>query len=504
MAVLQISKIQIRRGRLKETGVPQLASGEFAWAIDNQQLFIGNGSVDEGAPFVGNTQVLTEHDNLLEFIGSYQFGLSSSYAYNSAIPRSIQSKLDDFVSVKDFGAVGDGITDDTDAFNDAFAFLQGLSFPDKNKKIFVPAGIYIIKGPVNVPSKAVLCGETNIGSKIHLSDMGHFNFVSLTERSEDVEFSNIQIHNLNSDGTIPSFDVSIGYKIKFVNVRFTGTYTLSSSVITTAIYANNQSQATISDKITFENCEFLNLSTGVDVVYTVAGNANWSFINCTWKTMQFGIKVAGASTFYKQDRLWEIIDNTFDEVEQRCVLVSNNTLFNVDRSKFYLCGNGPYDDSTIELYPVLSFSTSGSSVTNCVFDRLNLVGLTNAAVTEVENAAVTFANAITTNIYLSDSFAPLMVFSTHNKNIEIDYILKLSNYTRKGKLTIVIDQTLANASINDDYTYSTNETLMEQFQFGVSLSDNDSNTSKETLTLSYYNSTSVGAQGTLVYYVKYM
>lgn len=497
MAVLQISKIQIRRGRLKETGVPQLASGEFAWAIDNQQLFIGNGSVDEGAPYVGNTQILTEHDNLLEFIGSYQFGLSSTYAYNSAIPRSIQSKLDDFVSVKDFGAVGDGITDDTAAFNDAFEFLHGLSFPDKNKKIFVPSGIYSVKGAVNVPPNAVLCGENNIGSKIHLSNAGHFKFISTSDRCEDVEISNLQIHNLNLDGTVPSFNVSIGHYVKFVNVRFTGTYTLSSSIITTAIYADNQSQATISDKITFENCEFSNLSTGINVVYTVAGNANWCFANCTWKTMQFGIKVSGASTFYAQDRLWEILDNTFDEVEQRCVLVNNNTLFNVDRSKFYQCGNGPYDDSTIELYPLLSFSTSGSSVTNCVFDRLNGVGLSNAAITEVENASATFANAITTNVYLTDSFSPLMVFSTYNKDVEIDYILKLSNYTRKGKLTIVLDQTLANASINDVYTYSTNETLMEQFQFGVSLSDNDSNTSKETLTLSYYNSTSVGAQGTL-------
>ena len=43
MAVYQISKIQIRRGKTYGgTGLPQLASGELAWSIDTAELFIGN------------------------------------------------------------------------------------------------------------------------------------------------------------------------------------------------------------------------------------------------------------------------------------------------------------------------------------------------------------------------------------------------------------------------------------------------------------------------------
>ena len=46
MAVVQISKIQIRRGKKNsDSGVPQLSSAELAWAVDTQELFIGNGSV---------------------------------------------------------------------------------------------------------------------------------------------------------------------------------------------------------------------------------------------------------------------------------------------------------------------------------------------------------------------------------------------------------------------------------------------------------------------------
>ena len=65
MPIFQISKIQIRRGKKNsETSIPNLASGELAWAIDSQELFIGNGSLAEGAPSIGNTRILTEQDIL--------------------------------------------------------------------------------------------------------------------------------------------------------------------------------------------------------------------------------------------------------------------------------------------------------------------------------------------------------------------------------------------------------------------------------------------------------
>jgi len=62
MAVIQISKIQVRRG-LQEN-LPQLDSGEFGWAIDTQRLFIGKGSLAEGAPTTGTTEILTTYSIL--------------------------------------------------------------------------------------------------------------------------------------------------------------------------------------------------------------------------------------------------------------------------------------------------------------------------------------------------------------------------------------------------------------------------------------------------------
>jgi polygalacturonase len=58
-----------------------------------------------------------------------------------AVNRPINEKLTETVSVIDFGAIGDGITDDTSAFNNAWA----ASNP---KAVLVPADTYKITGTV--------------------------------------------------------------------------------------------------------------------------------------------------------------------------------------------------------------------------------------------------------------------------------------------------------------------------------------------------------------------
>ena len=88
MAVVQISKIQHRRG--KETisgGIPQLASAELGWAIDTQKLYIGNGSVSEGAPAVGNTEILTANTNLFDLF------LVINFSYKVSIISKIDKEL---------------------------------------------------------------------------------------------------------------------------------------------------------------------------------------------------------------------------------------------------------------------------------------------------------------------------------------------------------------------------------------------------------------------------
>lgn len=166
MAVVQISRIQHRRGRKNQgSGLPQLASGEIGWAIDTQEVYIGNGAVSEGAPAVGNTKILTEADDLLDLAGQYAYKrgeIQTGVSISSPTERSVQTKLDDFVSVRDFGALGDG-TDQTVQIQRA---IDQLFINSATKGLYksritlqIPAGEYLISSPgLKLPPYANIVG----------------------------------------------------------------------------------------------------------------------------------------------------------------------------------------------------------------------------------------------------------------------------------------------------------------------------------------------------------
>lgn len=83
MAIVQISQIKHRRGVAEN--LPQLASAELGWAVDSQELYIGNGTLAEGAPEVGNTRILTEND--LPAVGV--FVLADALANNTSANANV-------------------------------------------------------------------------------------------------------------------------------------------------------------------------------------------------------------------------------------------------------------------------------------------------------------------------------------------------------------------------------------------------------------------------------
>jgi hypothetical protein len=72
-------------------------------------------------------------------------------AGTGAVERTAQAKLREFVSVKDFGAVGDGVADDTAAIQEAL--VSGA------KRVYAPAGTYLTTGTLSIPSGVELFGD---------------------------------------------------------------------------------------------------------------------------------------------------------------------------------------------------------------------------------------------------------------------------------------------------------------------------------------------------------
>lgn len=173
MAILQISRITQRKGL--EQDLPQpLAGAELGWATDTRQLFIGNGELADGAPVVGNTEILTEFSDLLGSATAYTYqGAAGGYVVQtgatsgSPVSQSLQSRLDSFAVVTDFGATGDGVTDDTDAINRAlFQIYCREVNPQVRRSLFFPAGVYLITDTLLIPPYALLYGEGSESSII--------------------------------------------------------------------------------------------------------------------------------------------------------------------------------------------------------------------------------------------------------------------------------------------------------------------------------------------------
>ena len=85
-----------------------------------------------------------------------------------ASARSVESKLQDTVSVKDFGAVGDGVTDDTAAIQAAIDYLSGIG----GGELFFPKGEYAISNKIIIAGGIHYIGTAGGASKI----VKHSNF----------------------------------------------------------------------------------------------------------------------------------------------------------------------------------------------------------------------------------------------------------------------------------------------------------------------------------------
>ena len=120
-----------------------------------------------------------------------------------AASRTIESKLRDTVSVKDFGAVGDGVADDTTAFASALA---------TGKSVFIPDGTYLITSSLTVSTGGqAIFGEGWQKSKVRRGNDSTFIIFNVTA-PWGVEFLNFKIEepSLSYANTGSFIQLSVG------------------------------------------------------------------------------------------------------------------------------------------------------------------------------------------------------------------------------------------------------------------------------------------------------
>ena len=526
MAVVQISKIQVRRGQKNSnSGVPQLSSAEFAWAVDSQELYIGNGSVLEGAPYVGNTKILTEHDNILELAGSYQFA-SDDTAISLSIPRSLQSKLDEYVSVADFGAIGDGSTDCVLAFETAFAQLFKNANDNFKKILLIPNGEYLFTSGLAIPSGVILQGETQERTILNIG-ANTIRFVTSTGL-EVADFNssnrpqNIQLKNLIIQRTTGQTTFSGVANSLIENVTFRGDYVLGDNVSSlaaepAAVFWNNDLSGIKVDNLKFVSCQFESNSIAVKCNQTTIFDTAIKFIDSKFFVSDTAVYINGVST---QGNRWQFNNCEFEEIAAQAFRSTNGQGTLIQSCKFKNVGNGTNTASNPTDVMVYFGERNNNLLIDCTSDRQQMAGITSsnltASVTESFNSDNTrLIDRNNSQIFLSDSFKPLTVFSASNKYTIVNYRLSLGAHTRHGQLWISVGEDLVEGqsgtfcSLTDNYQYSpsliTNEggALMTNFEFNVELRDNDNDSTIETIVLSYKNPLATGATGNISFDVTY-
>ena len=345
MAIVQVSRITHRKG-LSEN-LPQLAGAELGWVIDQRKLYIGNGTIAEGAPAVGNTEVLTEYSDILNIAESYTYkGDAGGYTVvtgptaGSPIGRTLQQKFDDFASVKDFGAVGDGVTDDTAAINRALfqLFCREVNTSIR-RSLFFPAGTYRVTDSINIPPYAKLWGEGGQSSIVKLdvsSDSAFGDYAARTADSNQATGASIgdasatppqdiQIAYMGfqSDEVTDLFLIEDSVDMSFVEVSFIGPLVaadLTGAGDDIACVRFDSTASLVTSNILFDGCLFKGCTWGFDVDEQVKGI---KVANSKFDTLYRGAQIGAGTPVSGGPVGFSIVQCVFDNIPQQGIIIGD-------------------------------------------------------------------------------------------------------------------------------------------------------------------------------------
>jgi Pectate lyase superfamily protein len=525
LAIVQISQITNRKGLAVD--LPQLAGAELGWSIDTRQLYIGNGTLAEGAPVIGNTEILTEFSDIVNLAAFYTYkGTAAGYTVQTGptpgdpVVLSLQSWLDQYASVKDFGATGDGVTDDTDAINRALYQLYcRQANPQIRRSLYFPAGVYKVSGSINIPPYATLIGEGPNNSIIQLTTGTGTDYVAQTADSQQntginigtngataptgITISGMAFQSLDSAKNI--FLVQAATECTFSGVSFFGPGTTSTLNVDTAgtMGVTFGSQlALITKNIVFESCAFSGTTYGVSIDQQTKGVViNNSAFNILYQGVALGIGtiVNGGPTGTK------ITNNVFDNIFAEGIIIGdvnlNATGYNIfyDVADSFLGLTNPtasciviQGDNNVSIGDMFA----RSDIYSTSYPRVNIGSSVSIATTngnQLQLGTLTLESSLITTIYNNRTVYPLFTVDIGTigaNSFKTTYSITRGATHRTGTLW-VSSAGVSALNYMDDYTENTN--------CGVTLTVSQVGS---TITVSYTTS-NIGINGQMSYQISY-
>ena len=534
MAVVQISRIQVRRGKKGVDNLPQLASGELGWAIDTQEFYIGNGSVSEGAPAVGNTKILTEHDNIIDLAGTYTYksgsgAMQTGVSATQPVKRSLQQRLDDVVNGKNFDIKGDGVTDDTIAFQRAVDQLYlntNKGNASSRVTLQLDAGTYVLSGTIKLPPYTCIVGAGQDKTIIQTSASEGFTFVNgdssigsysaISNNSFLNQAKYITLEGMSFTQSVQGtmFDAHSVRDSIFRNLKLTGDWTAGGAIASTSRGFSfvGDSAAVMSNNNTLDNVEIRQYSYGIYSDYDIKSNLvkDSKFDTCGYGIVLGENLVQGQLGQDKGPSYFRIQNTIFDEIARNAIWAKVGTEINSVNNLFYSVGNNNGTEAQ-SAYAVIKYDKKGNTSESDYFQRFELLGydqqyILNQKFTPIiEGFCVADLNQNDTLEVTTETAAQryFRLPGDANTNYEIDYVYHSNNFQahRSGTLTIACDVDNENIIVKDTFDFAGTQSLTTNFKFGANLVDENADANKETIEVNITNTTLTDS-GTLTFKVK--
>jgi hypothetical protein len=537
VAIVQISQITNRKGLAQD--LPQLAGAELGWSTDTRQLWIGNGTLQDGAPVIGNTEILTEFSDLLNYTKNYTYkGQAAGYTVQTGptpgtpVSNTLQSWLDQYASVLDFGAVGDGVTDDTDAINLALQQLYCIEInPQIRRSLFFPAGVYRVTGTINIPTYATLYGEGSDNSII-AADVGVEEYVAQTADSLQQTGVNIgtngatppqfiTISNMgftHNDPTESVFLLQSATNCRFQNVGFRGASTTANLTTT----ANGSIGVTISStptlicqQIGFDGCVFSGLVYGLNAVtfnpepgnLFSAQSKGIIVSNSNFTTLYQGVVLDNQATnpTGPSPSGVRIVGSLFNIIYAEGIFFGNVTLNATGHNMFYDVGNGFTTSTGTPVASIITIQNNNNVSISDLFERTDPYATTypRININNTTSIAMTSGEMLTMGTYtqatgqetalINNTTATIFSVSTSVAvAFMVTYTITRNTAYRTGTVMVSSNNSGSGLSSNEDYTQNSDT--------GITLSVTQTGT-----TVNFnYSSTNTGVPGEILYTVTYL
>ena len=525
MAVVQISRIQIRRGQKNAgSGLPQLASGEFGWAVDSQELFIGNGSVAEGSPAVGNTKVLTQYDNIFTLADSYTYREADAFlltggTVDSPVRRTLQARLDDRVSVRSFGLTGQTsqiATIRLQAAIDQLYLNDAIKGSAASRVILhLEPGIYVIDGPIYIPPYTTLVGagadktiiRTLTASVNMFTTINGDSIVGSPASNASTTTINqptrIRLEGMTLETTVPNKALVLDNckNSVFKDIKFSGPWVSGGAVAVTdvAIQLNSLSGSVETKNNVFENCTVNGFAYAVISDWDTHNNS-WS--NCEFYDLAYGIAFgtqlisldiseSSGKQIGPYNNRWA--NCKFNNINRNAAWVKYGK-GNVSENNFYTMVGTEGAAEYLATNAILKYQTSGNSSIGDYFSRTAVLSYTPgywtnyAYIPEIEGAVIAVfgelhvLNSIT-NGSAQKRFRLPGEIDIASQQFEIEYILTSRNYSavRSGVATLTVNGIDKTVTVSDTYDYIGTTAYEDAISFSALIQDADGDTENDTI-----------------------